>query len=140
MTEQTKLLVPLRYPLTEHSTRTLAYAQQLASNAEEKDAHLFILYVNIFQRHDNVQEAEIRRAIAPLLNEVPFTVLTRGGFLVEEEILDEAQNLNADSIIVGENQRPWWQRIPSRLLGNDMELVRFLHNNTEPNVEVETVG
>ena len=140
MTEHTTLLVPLRYPLTEHSTQTLAYAQDLTSDTAEEDVHLFILYVNVFQQHDNVQEAEIRRAITPLLKEVPFTVLTRGGFLVEEIILDEAQNLDADYIVVGKNQRPWWLRIPSRLLGNDLKLASFLQKNTESNITVEVVG
>ena len=135
-----KILTPLRYPLTAESTQTLAHAEEIATNADNEQAQLFVLYVNIFQYHDDVQAAEIRQAISPLLNGVPVAVLTRQGFLVEEVILEEAQQLNVDHIVIGRNQRPRWRRVLTRLVGDDVELASFLRKNAGPDVAVEVVG
>lgn len=135
-----KILTPIRYPLTAESTQTLVQAQELASNVEDEQVQLFILYVNIFQYHDDVHEAEIRQAIVPLLNGVSATVLTRQGFLVEEVILEEAQQLDVDYIVIGKNQRPQWRRLLARIVGGGIELAPFLRKNTGPGTEIEVVG
>ena len=135
-----KILTPLRYPLTAESTRTLAHAVELASDTDDEQVRLFVLYVNIFQYHDDVQEAEIRRAVTPLLNGVPVTVVTRQGFLVEEVILDEARQLDVDRVVIGKNQSPRWRRLLSWLVGGEVELAPFLRKNTGPGVAVEVVG
>lgn len=140
LTTHMKILTPLRYPLTAESTQTLAHAKQLASNADDEHVQLFVLYVNIFQNQDNVQEAEIRRAITPLLNGLPVAVLTRRGFLVEEVILDEAQYLDVDYVVIGKNKRPWWRRVLTQLVGGEIELAPFLRKNAGPDVAVEVVG
>lgn len=135
-----KILTPLRYPLTAQSTQTLAHAEQLASSVDDEHVQLFVLYVNVFQHHDDVQEAEIRQAIDPVLSEVPVTVLTRRGFLIEEVILDEARQLGVDHIVIGKNQSPRWRRLLTWLMRSDVELAQFLQKNTGPDVAVEVVG
>ena len=135
-----KILAPIRYPLTADSTRTLAHAEEIATNADDEQVQLFVLYVNIFQFHDDVQETEIRQAITPLLNGVPAVVLTRQGFLVEEVILDEAQQLDADYVVIGKNQSPRWRRLLSWLVGSEVELAQFLRKNAGPSLSVEVVG
>lgn len=140
MTEQMTILTPIRYPLTVQSTQTLAHAEQLASTADTEQAHLLVLYVNLLHHHDDVQQAEIRQAINPLLDEVPVSVLTRRGFLVEEVILEEARHFEVDCIVVGENQRPRWRRLLTWLLRSEVELAPFLQKNTRSDVAVEVVG
>ena len=137
MTEQMKILTPVRYPLAAQSTRTLAHAQQLASTADSEQVQLLVLYVNLLHHHDDVQQAEIRRAIRPLLDEVSVSVLTRRGFLVEEVILEEAQQFEVDYIVIGKNQNPRWRRLLTRLLHSGVEIAPYLQENTGPDVVVE---
>ena len=140
MTEHTTILTPIRYPLTAQSTQTLARAEQLASNVDAEQVHLLVLYVNLLHHHDDVQQAEIRQAITPLLDEVPVSVLTRRGFLVEEVILEEARQFEVDCIVIGKNQRARWRRLLTWLLQSEVELASFLQKNTRPDVAVEVVG
>lgn len=135
-----KILTPLRYPLTAESTRTLAHAEEITSNTDNEQVQLFVLYVNIFQYHDDVQEAEIRQAITPHLHGVSVAVVTRQGFLVEEVILDEAKQLDVDCIVIGKSQNPRWRQLLSWFVGDDVELESFLRKNTGPGVSVEVVG
>ena len=140
MTEHMTILTPIRYPLTAQSTQTLAHAEQLASHVDAEQVHLLVLYVNLLHHHDDVQQAEIRQAINPLLDEVSVSVLTRRGFLVEEVILEEARHFEVDCIVVGKNQRPRWRRLLTWLLRSEVELAPFLQKNTRPDVAVEVVG
>lgn len=140
MTEQITILTPIRYPLTAQSAQTLAHAEQLATNADAEQVNLLVLYVNLLHHHDDIQQSEIRQAIKPVLNEVPVSVLTRRGFLVEEVILEEAQQLGVDYIVIGKNQRSRWRRLLTWLLRSEVELAPFLQKNTGSDIAVEVVG
>lgn len=129
MTTPIEILVPIRYPLTVHSTRTLEFAQQLAQEQAE-EAHMYVLHVNLFHYYEDVKKEEIRQAIKPILNKTPITVLTRQGFLVEETILDEASKLEIDIIVIGENQHTWWRRLLARLFNSGPSISSYLQENT----------
>lgn len=134
----TTILVPIRYPMTAQSTQTLAAAERLAR--EQSDPQLLVLHVNLFQYKERVKEAEIRRAVAPLIEDVEFAVSVRRGFLVEEVILDEATERNVDCIVVGTNQRPLWRRVLARALRTEPDIAPYLQANVGPDVAVTTVS
>lgn len=137
MTNLTTILVPIRYPLTDQSARTLAAAGRLAH--DHAPADLRVLHVNLFQTGDNTQTAELTRSISSTLDGVEASVTTRQGFLVEEVILEETTQIGADIVVVGANQQPTWRRILRRLLQNDPEVSTFLRAKTTPDTEVMEV-
>lgn len=130
------ILVPIRYPLTAQSTQTLEYAGQLV---DQYDAtQLLVLHVNLFQHGQNATSQEIRRAIRPLIDNLPVSVRVCPGFLVEEVIREEAEANHADVIVLGENQKPSWRRFLSRIVGNDPAIATHLRDHTD--AEIEVVG
>ncbi|WP_226005978.1 universal stress protein [Natrinema salinisoli] len=132
------VLVPIRYPLTAKSTQTLTSAERIAH--DYNNAQLIIFHVNLFQYNENVKEAEIRQAVTPVLDDVPFSVSIRQGFLIEEVILEEAQQRNIDAIVIGEKQNPLWRRAINMLLRNDPDIAPFLKENTGTDIEVKTAN
>jgi K+-sensing histidine kinase KdpD len=137
MTNLTTILVPIRYPLTDQSARTLAAAGRLAH--EHAPADLRVLHVNLFQTGDNTQTAELTRSISSTLDGVEASVTTRQGFLVEEVILEEATQIGADIVVVGASQQSTWRRLLRRLLQNNPDVSSFLHDHTTTDTEIMEV-
>lgn len=137
MTDQTTILVPIRYPLTDDSIRTLAAAGRLAHDRTPAD--LRVLHVNLFQNSDNTQTADLTRAISSTLDGVEASVTTRSGIVVEKEILAEAIQIDADVVVVGANQQPTWRKLLSRLFRNDPAVASFLRANTPAEIEIMEV-
>ena len=134
MRDQTTILVPIRYPLTDQGARTLAAAGRMAH--EHAPADLRVLHVNLLQNGSNTQTAELTQAISSTLDDVEALVSTRQGFLVEEIILEEATQIDANVIVVGTNQRAVWRRVLSRLLGNGTEVGAYLRDHTPTEIEI----
>lgn len=134
MREHTTILVPVRYPLTEPSSRTLAAAGRVAFDRAPADLRVF--HVNLYQNGDTTRTADLTSAISSTLEGVEASVTTRQGFLVEKVILDEATDISADIIVVGKNQQSFWRRVLNRLLGNDPNISSFLRANMTDNIEI----
>lgn len=137
MTDNTTVLVPIRYPLNEESARTLAAAGQLAQ--QHSPADLLVLHVNLFQTNENIQTEELTRAISSVLDDVNANVITRRGFFVEETILEETEELDADFVVVGVDQTTIWRRLIRRVLGNVPAISSYLRANETTGVEVVEV-
>lgn len=130
------ILVPIRYPLTARSMQTLERAGSIAG---EYDAgRVLVLHVNLVQYDRTSTAQDIHRAIAPLVGDLPVTVSVRRGFLVEEVILEEAEQRGADIIVIGRNQTAPWRQYLSRLLGNDPAVASYLQDHTD--AEIDVVG
>lgn len=138
MADQTTILVPIRYPITDYGSRTLTAAKQLAQ--KHAPADLLVLHVNLFQNNENIQIDEITRAIAPILNGTESSVIIRRGFLVEEIILEEATRFDADIIVIGKNQKAVWRRVLSQLTGNELAVTSFLQENVNDQIDVVEVN
>lgn len=130
----TTILVPIRYPLTAESTRTLQRAAQLADDSD--DAYLLALHVNLFQYDTNSTAQEIRRAVWSVVGDHPVAVSIRQGFLVEEVIREEAVDRQADVIVIGKNQKSPWRRLLSRIAGNHPAIAPYLQNHTDAEIEI----
>jgi nucleotide-binding universal stress UspA family protein len=105
----TLVVVPVRYPLSEHSEATLRRAIELAS---EEDAALTVLHVNLYQNSRRVKRAELKRAVEETFGRLPNTrYVVRSGFLVEETILDEVAAEGADYVVIGRKQAGRWRRM-----------------------------
>lgn len=130
----TTVLVPVRYPLSSHSIRTLRRAVEIA---EEQDAELIVLHVNLFQNGRGVTRSELKRAVETELGEPVANVrysVTRG-FLVEETILEEVASEEADIIVMGHKQIGRWRRAFHRLL-NDPNIATFVEDKVDCEVVV----
>lgn len=130
----TRVVVPVRYPLTEHSRATLQAAVKLA---EEKDADLTVLHVNLYQESRRVTRTDLKKAVNRSFGTLPRTrYVVRRGFMVEQAILDEIAAEGADIVVIGGKQVGRWRSSLRKLLG-DPDIESFLKR--ELDCEVETV-
>ncbi len=124
----TRVVVPVRYPLSARSKRTFARAVEVA---DEDDADLTVLHVNLYQNGHSITRSDLKRAIENefgRFSNVRYVV--RSGFLVEETILDEIAAENADIVVIGHRQASRWKRLMSRLV-RDPDIETFLKNRLD---------
>lgn len=137
MPDQTTILVPIRYPLTDVSSRTLAAAGQLAQ--DHSPAHIHALHVNLMHHNGSIQTPELTRAISNVLEDVEASVIINRSYLVEEAILIESRQLGADIIVVGADQSSTWRRIFRHVTGNGPAIGEFLREKTTNDTHVVEV-
>lgn len=135
--DRTTILVPIRYPLTDESARTLAAAGRLAHDRAPAD--LRVLHVNLLQTSADVHTADLTGAISSVLDGVDASVSTRRGFLVEEVILEEATQIGADVVVIGANRKARWRQLLSRLVGNEPVVGSFLREHVPRAIDVVEV-
>jgi nucleotide-binding universal stress UspA family protein len=130
-----QVVVPVRYPLTKDSSRTLAEAIRIA---EEEDAELTVLHVNLYQHSSRVSRAELKRVVEEKFGHVPrCRYIVRSGMLVEETILDEVAASGADVVVIGSKQVSRWREMIRRLV-DDPNIEQFLRE--ELNCDIVTVS
>jgi nucleotide-binding universal stress UspA family protein len=133
----TLVVVPVRYPLSRHSRATLAEAIRVA---EERDADLTILHVDLYQEGREVTRTDLKRAVEREFGTVDRArYVVRRGFLVEETILDEVAAENADVVVIGSKQVSRWRRTFSRFL-DDPNIDRFLREKLDCDVITVDAG
>lgn len=122
------ILVPVRFPLSEHSLRTLREAVELA---EERDAELAILHVNLYQNSHEATRLDLKRAV-----EAEFGRLTNvrylidRAFIVEDQILEEIIAEDADVVVLGHKQLSRWRRAINRML-DDPDIAEYLKDHVD---------
>lgn len=127
----TLVVVPVRYPLSKHSRATLSEAIRIA---DERDAELTILHVDLYQNGKEVTRTELKRAVereVGRLQNVRYVV--RRGFLVEETILDEVAAEAADVVVIGAKQASRWRRTIQKLF-SDPDIESFLKGKLDATV------
>lgn len=131
----TQVVVPVRYPLSDHSRATLAEAIEIA---QEKDASLTILHINLYQNGVRTDRSQLKRAVEDEFGELPFArYAVRSGILVEESILEEVAAEEADIVVIGKKQAGRWRQMIRRLV-DDPDIEHFLRDQLD--CEVVTVS
>jgi nucleotide-binding universal stress UspA family protein len=131
----TRVVVPVRYPLSEHSRATLAEAIRIA---EERDAALTVLHVNPYQSSRSVSRRELRQAVQGEFGHLPKTsYVVRRGLLVEETILEEVAAEAADVVVIGRKQAGRWRAMLRRLT-DDPDIEDYLRDELEAKVVTVT--
>jgi nucleotide-binding universal stress UspA family protein len=119
----TRVVVPVRYPLTGPSEVTLNEAVRLA---RERDADLTVLHVDLYQDSRGVTRADLKRAVERAVGSVDRArYVVRRGFLVEETILEEVAAEGADVVVIGTKQASRWRKMIRRFL-DDPDIESFL--------------
>lgn len=119
----TLIVVPVRYPLSEHSAATLREAIEIST---DRGAELSILHVDLYQNSKNVTRTDLKRAVEREFGELDnVRYVVRRGFLLEETILEEIVGENADLVVIGSRQAGRWQRM-LRKLRADPDIGEFL--------------
>jgi K+-sensing histidine kinase KdpD len=127
----TQVVVPVRYPLSNHSEATLREAVRIA---EDRDADLTVLHVDLYQESRNVSRVALKRAVERVVGELPRArYVVRKGFLVEETILEEVAAEGADVVVIGSKQAPRWRRMLTRVL-DDPDIESFLREKLDCSV------
>lgn len=125
------VVVPVRYPLTSHSTATLSEAVRIA---EERNAELTVLHVDLYQNSNHVTRMDLKRSVERGLGRVERArYVVRKGFLVEETILEEVAAEGADVVVIGSKQASRWRRMLRSLL-SDPNIDQFLREKLEATV------
>ncbi|WP_138007203.1 universal stress protein [Halalkalirubrum salinum] len=124
----TLVVVPVRYPLTDHSKTTLSEAIRVA---DERAADLTVLHVNLFQNGEHVTRTELKRAVEREFGGIPNArYVVRKGFLVEETILEEIAGEGADVVVIGSKQAGRWRRMVRKLL-SDPDIDSYLREKLD---------
>jgi len=127
----TQVVVPVRYPLSDHSQETLAEAIRIA---DRENATLTILHVNLYQEGKRVTRSQLKRAVEAEFGPLPEArYALRQGLLVEESILEEAAAENADIVVIGKKQASKWRNMVRRLI-DDPDIETFLQNELDCDV------
>lgn len=112
----TLVVVPVRYPLTPHSKRTLQKAIRVS---RERDAALTVLHVDLYQNGKNVTRTDLKTAVEETFGHLEHArYVVRTGFLVEESILEEVAAEDADVVVIGHKQVSRLRRIFQRFTDN----------------------
>jgi len=124
----TQVVVPVRYPLSDHSQRTLAEAIEIA---KQEAATLTVLHVNLYQEGNRITRGKLKQAVEREFGTVENArYAVRDGILVEESILEEAVAENADIVVIGKKQAGRWRRMVRRLV-DDPDIESFLRNELD---------
>ena len=127
----TLVVVPVRYPLSRHSKATLEEAVRIA---DERDADLTVLHVDLYQDNRGVTRAELKTAVEREFGSLDRTrFVVRKGFLVEETILEEVAAEGADVVVIGTKQASRWRRMLQRFL-DDPDIETFLREKLDATV------
>lgn len=127
----TLVVVPVRYPLSRHSKATLEEAVRIA---DERDADLTVLHVDLYQENRGVTRAELKAAVEREFGSLDRTrFVVRKGFLVEETILEEVAAEGADVVVIGTKQASRWRRMLQRFL-DDPDIETFLREKLDATV------
>jgi nucleotide-binding universal stress UspA family protein len=109
-----RVVVPVRYPLTEHSRETLSEAISIAA---DDGADLTVIHVNLFQQGQEVSQRELKRAVEQDVGRLENArYVVRRGFVVEETLLEEIAAEDADIVVIGEAQTARWRQMIRRLV------------------------
>ncbi|SDR41367.1 universal stress protein [Natronobacterium texcoconense] len=129
------VVVPVRYPLTKRSRRTLERAIEVA---QERDAALTVLHVDLYQNGKKVTRIDLKTAVERSFGPIENTrYVVRTGFLVEESILDEVAAEDADVVVIGNQSASRLRRVFRRFTSNP-DIDRFLREHLD--CEVITVN
>ncbi|MFC4541735.1 universal stress protein [Halosolutus amylolyticus] len=127
----TLVVVPVRYPLTKHSRRTLERAIEVA---RDRDAALTILHVDLYQNGRKVRRTDLKTAVEETFGPVENArYVVRTGFLVEESILEEVAAEEADAVVIGRRQASRLRRLFQRFTDNP-DIDRYLRDHLDCDV------
>ncbi|MFW6448912.1 MAG: universal stress protein [Halobacteriota archaeon] len=124
----TKVLVPVRYPLSPHSKRTL---EKAIDEAEDREAELVVLHVSLYHHGDEVTRRELKAAVEGEFGRLPNArFLIDRAFIVEDQILEEIVAEDADVVVLGHKQLGRWRRAINRLV-DDPDVAEYLQDKVD---------
>lgn len=128
------VVVPVRYPLSKTSGRTLGEAIEFA---QDRDASLTVLHVDLYQDSHDVSRRDLKQTVEEEFGAIDNArYVIREGFIVEETILEEVAAADADLVVIGGKQAPRWRRLVQLFL-DEPNIESFLREKLD--CEIVTV-
>lgn len=132
---ETHILAAIRYPVEEHDGRTLQKAIELTE--DRKNADLSVLHINALHQNEHVTQQALINAVenefGPIAN-ATYSVIN--AFLVEEAILHESIQREAEYVVIGEDTRAQWRQILTHRLQIDVDIEAFLEHHLNAHLVV----
>lgn len=129
----TQVLVPVRFPLTANSKRTLRSAIELA---EERDADLTVLHVNTSDLDRRVTRTMLQTAIERAVDDMPpARYVVRRGALAEQTILEEVTDGGVDVVVLGQSRTGIVSRI-LRQVFDEPDVEAYLRDRHDGEIHV----
>lgn len=126
-----QVVVPVRYPMSDHTRETLSEAIRIA---DRENATLTVLHVDLYQNPKRVTRRQLKDAVEAEFGEIPGArYAIRQGLLVEESILEEVAAEGADIVVIGRKQAGRWRKMIRRLT-DDPDVEAFLREQLDCNV------
>ncbi|MFC7009430.1 hypothetical protein [Halalkalicoccus salilacus] len=95
-----------------------------------------MLHIDLLQNGRFTTPEEIDEAVTPVMTVQSVSVYVSRSFLLEEAILEEAETINADVIVLGKSQKSAWRRVLDRVVGTAPDVVPFLREFTAAEIVV----
>jgi len=126
-----RVVVPVRYPLSNRSRSTLAEAVRIA---DEREAFLTVLHINQYQDNRRVTRSQLRDEVESAFGELARArYAVRKGLFVEEAILEEVAAEEADVVVIGKKQAGRWREMVRGLV-DDPDIEAFLRQELDCDV------
>lgn len=126
-----QVVVPVRYPLSDHSRTTLERAIDIAN---QRDVALTVLHVDLYQDGPSVTRRALKESVEEAFGPLENTRYSvRGGLLVEETILEEVAAESADVVVIGKKQASRWRDMIRRLV-DEPNVERYLREELDAEV------
>jgi nucleotide-binding universal stress UspA family protein len=131
-----KVLIPVRYPLTDNNRRAIERGIDLVNGHENPE--LLVFHLNELQSDQRIGRKTLREAVEAEFDGIDASYVVRDGFLVEEAIIEEAIRLEMDYIVLSTYRRNRWTQLFEAILGIDERPEQLIRERTGIELEVIT--
>lgn len=131
-----KILIPVRYPLTDVNKRAIQRAMDLVEGHENPE--LLIFHMNEVQKDQRISRKMLREAVESLFDGLEASYVVRDGFFIEEAIIEEAIRLEMDYIVLSKYRRDRWKQLLEEILDLNQNPEQLIRDKTGIEVEVVT--
>ncbi|MFQ5815386.1 MAG: hypothetical protein ACE5G7_02700 [Candidatus Hydrothermarchaeaceae archaeon] len=106
-----RILVPLRYPITVRGKKTLRKALEVS---RQEDTYLIIYHVNLLYEDERISWKQFQKVVEKIIPEYKdnkkVTYSVENSYLLDESILKKIYSGRISAVIMGKSMSPRWRK------------------------------
>jgi hypothetical protein len=103
-----------------------------------ENAHLYFLHVDLLHKSKGVSQIDLCQSVERTVGPIDTASYhVRSAFLLEEAILYEAVQIDADYVIIGKSTKARWRQVIANRLDMDVDLETFLREHLDAELVVQ---